>query len=121
MGIEFPFFWFLPSLTEPEGHWLLLCPVLQQGPEGQGPKLGVHVEQNLQLHAQQGQAQAQQLKQEGIVLSVGPDVEARGLGRVTHPARQAAGHGTQGPRRPHGPAQALPEQRGQGTWGLPRA
>lgn len=103
---------------------MLLSP-LQQGLRGDGPwpelELGVHVEQHLQLEAQQGQAQAQQLEQEAIVLGVGREVEARGLSGATHPARQAAGHGTHRPGHVHGPAQALPEQRAQGTWRRPWA
>lgn len=70
--------------------------------------LGVHLKQHLLLDEQEGQAQAQQLVQEGIVLTVGPEVLAYRLGFAMHPAGQPAGGGTHGPGHTHRPGQSLP-------------
>lgn len=84
-----------------------------------GGQLGLLVDlsQHLKHNAEQRTAQAEELKQEDIVVGGGAEVGAHSGDRPTHappqPSRQQA-HGPAGPLRP---AQAPPKQGNQSTWG----
>lgn len=73
------------SLKEPEAK-LLFDPLNQdERREASEFKLGEHVEDDLQLNGEQGQAQAQQLVQKAIVLHMGRQMEARGPSSLARP------------------------------------
>lgn len=104
------------SLREP-GSQVLLGPEPQLR-EGERADLGPHLAQDLVQGAEQGQAQAAELVQVGVVLGAVPEVGAGRPRYAARPAGEAARRVADCPGGTEGPAQALPKEGGQGTWGL---
>lgn len=77
----------------------------------------VDLPHHLMHHAEQRAAQAQQLKQEHIVMRVAAEVGPHSCERLTHTSPQPSRKHTHGPAGTPRPAQASPKQGNQGTWG----
>lgn len=78
----------------------------------------VDLSQHLMHHVEQRTAQAQQLKQQHIVMRVAPYVRPHSWERLTHTSQQLLRQHTHSPASTPRQAQASPKQGNQGTWGL---